>query len=72
MMLSKEEVSAVSVAHKALVDLKMKLCDHRCEICPFVSHTQGPASAPSTNQKRDCRHSSTHTRQSRRRRGGYE
>lgn len=42
MMLSKEEVSAVSVAHKALVDLKMKLCDHRCEICPFVSHTQGP------------------------------
>ena len=26
MMLSDEEVSAVAVAHKALVNLKMKLC----------------------------------------------
>lgn len=42
MMLSKEEALAVHVAHKALVDLKMKLCDNHCEICPLVSHTQGP------------------------------
>lgn len=42
MMLSDEEVSAVAVAHKALVNLKMKLCDNHCEICPLVSHTQGP------------------------------
>lgn len=42
MMLSDEEACAVDVAHKALVNLKMKLCDNRCDICPLVSHTQGP------------------------------
>lgn len=42
MMLSDEEVSAINAAHKALVDLKMKVCNNHCEICPLVSHTQGP------------------------------
>ena len=42
MMLSKDELVAVSVAHKALVGLKMEICDNRCDICPLVSHTQGP------------------------------
>lgn len=42
MMLSDEEAYAVDVAHKALVNLKMRLCDNRCDICPLVSHTQGP------------------------------
>lgn len=42
MMLSDEEASAINAAHKALVDLKMKVCNNHCEICPLVSHTQGP------------------------------
>lgn len=42
MIPSKEELVAINAAHKALVELKMKLCDNRCDICPLVSHTQGP------------------------------
>lgn len=42
MRLSDDEVTSVLVAHKALVALKVKFCDHRCDICPFVSHNQGP------------------------------